>query len=416
MKSWPAPAVPTVVIDTPDAPSRVQVHDTASGALLAVGPEHGTARFYVCGITPYDATHLGHANTYLGFDLLNRAWRDLGLDVRYAQNVTDVDDPLLERAQLTGQDWTELAHQQTQLFRDDMTALRVLPPDDYVGAVESIPQVVTLLEGMIPTGTVYQVDDPDFPDWYFRCELAPGFGEVGGLDEAAMLARFVEMGGDPERPGKKHPLDCLVWRLAREGEPSWPSSLGAGRPGWHIECAAIALDALGPHFDVQAGGSDLAFPHHDMSAAEARVATGEPFASAYVHSGMVALDGEKMSKSKGNLELVSRLRAQGVDPMVIRLALLAHHYRADWEWTADQVEAATQRLALWRAAVELPLAVPVSAVATAVRTALRTDLDAPAALAAIDEWARASLAGQGDDEGAAQQLRGLVDACLGVQL
>ncbi|SJN30380.1 L-cysteine:1D-myo-inosityl 2-amino-2-deoxy-alpha-D-glucopyranoside ligase MshC [Luteococcus japonicus LSP_Lj1] len=383
---------------------------------MEAGPEQGTARLYVCGITPYDATHLGHANTYVTFDLLNRVWRDLGLQVRYAQNVTDVDDPLLERAAATGQDWTELAQDQTQLFRTDMEALRVLPPDAYVGAVESIPQVVALLESMKDSATLYQVDDPDYPDWYFRCEMAPGFGQVGNLDEQQMVTRFTEMGGDPQRPGKHHPLDCLVWRMERPGEPAWESSLGRGRPGWHIECTAIALDALGKHFDVQGGGSDLAFPHHEMCAAEGSVATGEPFAQVYLHSGMVALDGEKMSKSKGNLELVSRLRAQGHDPMAIRLALLGHHYRSNWEWTAEDLATAEQRLAIWREAVGLDAALDARPVIEQARTALRTDMDAPAALAAIDAWAQASLALDGDDHEAPGHIAAFADAVLGIAL
>ncbi len=416
MKAWLAPQVPQIDVTTPEAPSRLRVHDTSRGELVEVGPVAGAARMYVCGITPYDATHLGHANTYLTFDLLNRAWRDLGLGVEYAQNVTDVDDPLLERANLTGQDWTELATDQTQLFRTDMEALRVLPPDNYVGAVESIPEVVALLERMMPSGTVYQVEDAEFPDWYFRCEMAPGFGEVSGLDGQAMLAKFVDMGGDPERPGKKHPLDCLVWRMAREGEPSWESSLGRGRPGWHIECTAIALDHLGADFDVQGGGSDLAFPHHEMCAAEGTVAAGKPFAEAYVHSGMVALDGQKMSKSLGNLELVSRLRAQGVDPMAIRLALLAHHYRENWEWEASQVDAAVERLALWRSAAALDSALDATSAIAAARTAIRTDLDAPSALAAIDAWASASLDVAGDDTATPALVATFVDAVLGIAL
>ena len=416
MKAWLAPQVPQIDVTTPEAPSRLRVHDTSRGELVEVGPVAGTARMYVCGITPYDATHLGHANTYLTFDLLNRAWRDLGLGVEYAQNVTDVDDPLLERANLTGQDWTELATDQTQLFRTDMEALRVLPPDTSVGAVESIPGVVALLERMMPSGTVYQVEDAEFPDWYFRCEMAPGFGEVSGLDGQAMLAKFVDMGGDPERPGKKHPLDCLVWRMAREGEPSWESSLGRGRPGWHIECTAIALDHLGADFDVQGGGSDLAFPHHEMCAAEGTVAAGKPFAEAYVHSGMVALDGQKMSKSLGNLELVSRLRAQGVDPMAIRLALLAHHYRENWEWEASQVDAAVERLALWRSAAALDSALDATSAIAAARTAIRTDLDAPSALAAIDAWASASLDVAGDDTATPALVATFVDAVLGIAL
>ena len=413
MQAWSRPEIAAL---TPD-PRRPRVFDTGRGELTTVGPsDDSAARLYVCGITPYDATHLGHANTYVAFDLLNRVWRDAGLEVAYTQNVTDVDDPLLERAEATGVDWRELAAEQTQLFRTDMEALRVIPPGDYVGAVESIPLVIELIERLMPTGLVYQVDDPEYPDWYFSCSKAADFGEVSNLDREAALAIFGERGGDPERPGKRDALDCLVWRLAREGEPSWPSPLGQGRPGWHIECTAIALAHLGEAFDVQGGGSDLVFPHHEMSAAEARAATGRPFARAYVHAGMVGYDGEKMSKSKGNLVLVSRLRAQGVDPMAIRLALLAHHYRSDWEYTDADLARATERLAAWRAMTNDPAALPADDTVRAIRDALRDDLDAPAALAAVDAWVAASSAIDGDDTDAVDAVVEAVDALLGVRL
>ncbi|MFZ1410009.1 MAG: cysteine--1-D-myo-inosityl 2-amino-2-deoxy-alpha-D-glucopyranoside ligase, partial [Micropruina sp.] len=312
MKSWPRPPIPTL---TTSGPGKPRMYDTSRRAVVEVGPDSGTARLYVCGITPYDATHLGHAATYVTFDLLNRTFRDSGLGVLYAQNITDVDDPLLERASATGVDWAELAEDQIALFRTDMEALRVIPPDHYIGAVECIPCVVSLIESLKATGAIYQVEDPEHPDWYFEVHRAPGFGGVSGLEEPSALAIFAERGGDPERPGKRHPLDCLVWQMARPDEPAWDSSLGHGRPGWHIECTAIALRYLGPAFDVQGGGSDLVFPHHEMCAAEGLLAAGEQFAQAYVHCGMVGLDGEKMSKSKGNLILVSKLRAAGVDPM-----------------------------------------------------------------------------------------------------
>lgn len=415
MQAWTRPIVPRVALTSADAPTRLTVHDTASRGPVQVGPAEGVARLYVCGITPYDATHLGHANTYLSFDLVNRVWRDLGLDVNYTQNVTDVDEPLLERADATGVHWEDLAIDQTNLFRTDMEALRVIPPDHYIGAVECVPCVLALLESMLPTGAVYQVDDPEFPDWYFDVSAAEGFGGVGHLDPEAQLKKFTEMGGDPERPGKRNPLDCLVWRQRREGEPHWESeTFGDGRPGWHIECTAIALRHLGPHFDVQGGGSDLAFPHHEMCAAQAIVASGEPLADAFVHSGMVALDGEKMSKSKGNLELVSRLREAGAEPMAIRLALLNHHYRENWEWTPDQFVAAEQRLDLWRRAASSEGCAPVEPVIGAVRTGLRSDLDAPAALVAVDAWAEQTLAGGGVDSG--EQLVVALDALLGIAL
>jgi L-cysteine:1D-myo-inositol 2-amino-2-deoxy-alpha-D-glucopyranoside ligase len=369
---------------------------------------------YVCGITPYDATHMGHAATYVAFDLVNRVWRDLGHDVHYVQNVTDVDDPLLERAVATGQDWRELARAETALFAEDMTALNVLPPRDYIGAVESIPSVVEWIGRLRAAGAVYEVD----ADLYFAARAAAGFGEVSGLDEATMRALFAERGGDPDRPGKREPLDCLLWQAARPDEPAWDTPLGHGRPGWHIECTAIALDHLGMSFDVQGGGSDLTFPHHEMCAAQARSATGRtPFARHYVHAGMVGYRGHKMSKSLGNLVFVSALRRDGVPPAAIRLALLAHHYREDWEWTGADLSAAEHRAARWRSATRAsagPSALPLLA---GVRARLADDLDAPGALRLVDEWvASAAAGGPGGDTEAPGLVGHLLDTLLGVDL
>ncbi len=407
MQSWPQPHVPVLADLGLGLGDAVRVHDTSTGSLVPSDPE-GQARLYVCGITPYDATHLGHANTYLAFDLLQRAWKDRGLEVHFTQNVTDVDDPLLERATATGVDWVALAESETQLFREDMTALRILPPENYIGAVESIPLVLELIERLAKTGAVYQVDD----DYYFEVHAAGGFGEVSGYSAEQMHEIFPQRGGDPARVGKRDPLDCLLWQGERPGEPSWDSPLGKGRPGWHIECSAIALHHLGTAFDVQGGGSDLIFPHHEMSAAEAELATGEPFSLAYVHAGMVGFEGEKMSKSKGNLVLVSRLRADGHDPMAIRLALLTHHYREDWEWFGHEIAEAQERLASWRAALARPAAPEAAPVVAALRAALTNDLDAPAAIAVIDDWAATS----GDDPNASAIVGAAVDALLGVEL
>ena len=370
------------------------------------------ARLYVCGITPYDATHMGHAATYTAFDLVQRVWLDTKRQVQYVQNVTDVDDPLLERAQATGDDWTSLAERETALFREDMTALRMLPPDHYVGAVEAIPGIVPLIERLRAAGAAYELDG----DTYFSVDADPHFGSVSRYDAAMMRALSAERGGDPDRPGKKNPLDPMLWMAARPGEPSWDgASLGQGRPGWHIECVAIALDHLGMGFDVQGGGSDLVFPHHEMGASHAQVLTGEyPYAKAYVHAGMVALDGEKMSKSKGNLVFVSALRRDGVDPAAIRLALLAHHYRSDWEWTDAVLEEACGRLARWRAAVSRPDGPTAEALVEEIRDALADDLDAPRALLAVDRWAAQQQADGGTDTAAPGLVSRAADALLGV--
>ncbi len=406
MQPWPAPSCP----DLPGQGHPLRLHDTSANAIVPVAAGD-TARMYVCGITPYDATHSGHANTYVAFDLVHRAWLDAGHRVDYIQNVTDVDDPLLERAKATGEDWVALADREIRRFHDDMTALRVLPPKAYVGAVEAIPSVVALVERLRDQGAAYQVD----MDWYFAVGSDPHFGSVAGIDRQEMLALFAERGGDPERTGKKDALDCLLWLAARPGEPSWDSPLGPGRPGWHVECSAIALDHLGMGFDLQGGGKDLAFPHHEMGASHAQVVTGEwPYARTYVHSGMVGLDGEKMSKSKGNLVFVSHLRASGVDPMAIRLALLAHHYRSDWEWTDQVLVDAQARLSRWRSAVSAPTGPSGEDTLAVMRRALADDLQTPLALAAVDRWCEEQRVRGGSDLGGPGLISRAVDALLGV--
>jgi len=440
MDSWRGVRVPGL----PGRGPETKVADAGGEVVVAAaGPE---ATLYACGITPYDATHIGHAATFIAWDLLVRAWRDAGHQVSYVQNVTDVDDPLLERAARDRQDWRELADREIGLFRGDMEALRVLPPGHYVGAVEALPIIERMIALLADHGTLYDVDG----DLYFSRSADPAFGAVSGLDSATMTGLFAERGGDPGRPGKKDPLDPLVWLAARPGEPSWPSGFGPGRPGWHVECAAIATDYLGVTFDVQAGGADLAFPHHEMSASHARVAlgalavAGEPaFARRYVHAGMVRLDGEKMSKSRGNLVFVSRLLAGGADPMAIRLAVLAHHYRRDWDWTDAGLAAAQGRLERWRgalAAASTPPSPPAvcssssgvsggsvsggssasavpsgASVLSAVRERLADDLDAPGALAVVDAWADAVLAAPGGSPGAGL-VSDTIDALLGVRL
>ncbi|HUA43386.1 MAG TPA: cysteine--1-D-myo-inosityl 2-amino-2-deoxy-alpha-D-glucopyranoside ligase [Streptosporangiaceae bacterium] len=415
MKSWPAADVP----DLPGAGREPVIWDTATGT-LSVAARGSTATLYACGITPYDATHIGHAATFVAWDLLVRAWLDAGKKVRYVQNVTDVDDPLLERAHRDGEDWRALAEREIALYRSDMTALRVLPPAEFVGAVEAIPLIEGFNQKLAERGSLYEIDG----DTYFSRAADPAFGSVSGLDGDAMLRLCAENGGDPSRPGKKDPVDPLVWLAERPDEPSWSSAFGRGRPGWHVECAAIATRYLGHTFDVQAGGRDLIFPHHEMSAAHARVALdgdGEPpFARRYAHSGMVRLDGEKMSKSRGNLVFVSQLLAAGADPMAVRLAIISHRYRSDWDWTAESLSTASRRLATWRAAAAAaaPAAGADSAAGQAVLTAMRErladDLDAPGAIAVVDEWAADAASGAAGGSG--ELISRAVDALLGIAL
>ncbi|WP_083934291.1 cysteine--1-D-myo-inosityl 2-amino-2-deoxy-alpha-D-glucopyranoside ligase [Nocardiopsis baichengensis] len=408
MRSWSAPDI----VRLPGSGGPLRIHDTVTGAQRTTTPG-ATARMYVCGITPYDAAHIGHAFTYLTFDLVNRVWRDAGHAVDYVQNTTDVDDPLLERAQATGEAWRDLAAREIQVFREDMEALRVLPPRAYVGVVESIGLIADFVAKVRESGAAYELEG----DVYFSVEAAEHFGEVGGMSREEMLRLFGERGGDPDRPGKKDPLDWLLWRAERPGEPAWESPLGRGRPGWHVECSAISLNELGMGFDLNGGGSDLVFPHHEMGAAEACKATGShPHAQNYMHVGMVGLDGQKMSKSLGNLEFVSRLREEGADPMAVRLAMLPHHYRADWDWTSQGLEEARGRLERWRAAVGREAGPDAAPVLAEVRRALADDLDTPAALAAVDAWAERAEAGAGDDPAAPALVRDTVDTLLGVRL
>lgn len=412
MRAWPEPATLRLGVKGPP----VEFRDTASGARRAALVE-GYPQLYVCGITPYDATHIGHAATYIGFDLLVRAWRNAGHEVTYVQNVTDVDDPLLERANERQVGWEELAEREVERFRSDMTALRVVPPTRYIGVAESIALIVALIERLEASGFVYRVGD----DIYFDVNADPAFGQVSNLSADAMLTLFAERGGDPGRSGKRHPLDCLVWRGERPGEPSWPSPWGPGRPGWHVGCAAIANRHLESPFDVQGGGSDLLFPHHEMTAGIAQVASsGQQFAKSYVHAGMVAHEGEKMSKSRGNLIFVSALREQNVDPMALRLVLLRHHYRSNWEWTDAELSDAVGTLTQWRQALELGAGAPAGPVTKAVLKALADDLDAASALAAVQDWVDATLGlhrvPDVRDPQAAHSIRAVLDAALGLAL
>ena len=413
MLSWTSPALrPLPALDVP-----LRLHDTRTGRIAPIIPlTPGTARLYVCGITPYDSTHLGHAATYHAADLMRRALQDTGLEVEMAQNITDVDDPLLERADRDGVDWRELAASQVELFTSDMEQLRILAPETYRSVSEAMDSIIAVVQTLHERGRAYPVEAPDAegPDWYLDLSLDRALGDVSGWSEEQMLEVFAERGGDPDREGKRGRFDPLLWRAERAGEPAWEAgALGRGRPGWHVECVCIAEDALGLPFDIQAGGSDLVFPHHDLSAAHS-VALGRPFATSYVHSGMVAHEGEKMSKSLGNLVFVHRLVRDGVDPMAIRLVLMAHHYRSDWEWSAQELELALERLESYRRAAQRGGHHPGTV--HALRTALRDDLDTATALEALDAWAAQRPAPQDAPEDAPGDVPAAVDALFGITL
>ncbi|QJU53516.1 cysteine--1-D-myo-inosityl 2-amino-2-deoxy-alpha-D-glucopyranoside ligase [Herbiconiux sp. KACC 21604] len=429
MRSWTRPALPKL----PGRGLAPRLHDDASGQFLASAPGTPSGTLYVCGITPYDATHIGHAATYIAFDTVVRMWLDAGLDVSYTQNITDVDDPLLERATATGVDWRELAESQIELFRTDMAALAVVPPDSYLGVTETIQPIADAVDELRRRGIAYAVDTPDAAvpkatDWYFDIAAAEAatpwtLGSESGLDRETMARLFAERGGDPERPGKRDPLDPLLWRAERVGEPAWESVMGRGRPGWHIECSVIARQTLGDTIAVQGGGGDLVFPHHEFSAAHATALTGERFARVNAHGGLVAFDGEKMSKSLGNLVLVSQLREAGVEPGAIRLAILTHPYRDDWEWHRGDEQRAAERLAAWRRSVaELqsfdaaaldPEAEDARALelVDAVRARLHDDLDTPGAVDLFDDWF-----GTPHTAAANELAADALDALLGVRL
>jgi L-cysteine:1D-myo-inositol 2-amino-2-deoxy-alpha-D-glucopyranoside ligase len=413
MNSWTEVAVPNVV-QVKDFPALV-LTDTATSSKKAL-EKKSTYRMYVCGITPYDATHLGHAATYLTFDLINRYLRATGAQVSYVQNITDIDDPLLERANRDGVDWSELAQQQIDLFRSDMVYLRVIPPAHYIGAVEAIPLVVQAISELEEQSSIYPVDS----DFYFEVKKDSDFGSRSNFSQAKMLEIFAERGGDPDRVGKSDPLDCLVWMSQRVNEPGWDSSLGKGRPGWHIECTAIALEYLDPSdleltlIDIQGGGSDLIFPHHEMCAAQARVITGKELAASYVHAGMIGLDGEKMSKSKGNLVFVSRLIADGVDPMVIRWALMSDHYRSDRMWSDDVLQEAQEAIDQLTAALAQKDCAPTEDLINSIVLALSDDLDTPLIVSQLKTWSSLTLSGS--QGGSNDQLRVALDALLGLKI
>ena len=419
MQSWTTPELTPL----PASTTPLRLFDTRSGRIAPVTPvEPGHARLYICGITPYDSTHLGHAATYHAADLMRRALVDTGLEVTTAQNITDVDDPLLERAERDGVDWRELAASQVELFSEDMAALRILAPETYRSVSEAMDEIIATVTTLKERGRAYRVPTPDAEgeDWYLDLARDGALGDVSGWSEEQMLEVFAERGGDPDREGKRGRFDPLLWRAEREGEPAWDAGeLGRGRPGWHVECVSIAEEGLGLPFDIQAGGSDLVFPHHDLSAAHS-IGLGRPFAISYAHAGMVGHEGEKMSKSLGNLVFVHRLVRGGVDPMAIRLVLMAHHYRSDWEWSEAELEEAGRRLDAYRSAARRRDLRPD--VVEALRAALREDLDTPTALTVLDAWAegRELPAAPGTAAPTAEDAPGdvaaAVDALFGITL
>jgi L-cysteine:1D-myo-inositol 2-amino-2-deoxy-alpha-D-glucopyranoside ligase len=408
MKMWPLISLPPLPLKlTP-----LSLRDTQHGMT-----EVKSSRFfsmYVCGITPYDATHLGHAATYLSFDLINRYLTLEHTNVSFTENVTDIDDPLLERANKSGVDWEKLSDDQLTLFKNDMAALRVMPPDNLVKVTDSMDLIESFISKLQSKGFTYSVGS----DLYFSVE---GFLKELPISVEEAISIFSERGGDPQRPGKKHPLDPLLWLANKEGEPGWSSTFGFGRPGWHVECTAIALEYLDREdkdfvIDLQGGGSDLIFPHHFMSAQLIKAATGREFAKLFIHTGMIGYEGEKMSKSKGNLVFVSKLLEEGVDPLVIRWALLKNHYQTDREWTQNLLIQASAEVELVRSALSKSEVIDPNTYLKGVSEAIANNLDTAAALELIINWSKESL--DEDKTGEFVNSAGLmsrgIDALLGL--
>jgi L-cysteine:1D-myo-inositol 2-amino-2-deoxy-alpha-D-glucopyranoside ligase len=386
----------------------IRLHDTAQRAVV---PFHAppVVRIYVCGITPYDSTHLGHAATYVTYDLLVRRLEHLGHEVRLVRNVTDVDDSILPRARQLGVDYLELADAELTRFRADMDALDVRPPVAEPRATEAIADIVDLVARLLEGGQAYIVDGTV----YFDIATAPRFGSLSGYSRETMLRLARARGGDPDQPAKRDPLDFVLWQPSLPDEPRWDAPFGAGRPGWHIECSAMALREHGTTLDLHGGGTDLIFPHHECEIAQSEAVTGQPFARHWVHSAMVAYEGEKMSKSLGNLVFVSDL-VKVADPRAVRLALLRHHYRAGFEWHDTEIDEGRALLRRLTAAAALEEGADPRPYAARVYNAIDDDLDAPAALDALDDLASAVLSG-GHDPTAGATLRDL-GALLGVDL
>jgi L-cysteine:1D-myo-inositol 2-amino-2-deoxy-alpha-D-glucopyranoside ligase len=366
----------------------LRLYDTARQevAPLEAGP---LVTLYSCGITPYDSAHLGHAQVYLTFDILQRRLRDLGHETRCVRNVTDVDDDILRKARELGVHYLDLAAEEIARFDSDMAALGLIPAWSEPRATSAIAEILTLIGVVLDSGRAYQAGGAV----YFDVTTFPAFGTVSHLDEPTMLAVAAEQGGRPDDPNKRHPLDFVLWQPSLPDEPSWESRWGPGRPGWHVECSALALRELGDTIDVHGGGRDLAFPHHESENAQSVSATGRPFVRHWLHVGLVGLDGTKMSKSLGNLVFVGDLLKEW-EPAVIRLALLDHHYRGDWEWSPEDLLTAATRLEAWRASTR-PGRSPGTADQSAdaglrsVRSFLDNDLDTPGALRALDAEAAA---------------------------
>lgn len=358
----------------------MRLYDTARQEVVPFEPADRVVSMYTCGITPYDSTHLGHAATYLTYDVLQRRLRDLGHETRCVRNITDVDDSILPKARELGVHYLDLAASELARFDADMERLEMLPAWSEPRATSAIPDIRGFIGMVLDRGFAYQAGG----SVYFEVSKYDKFGEISNYSREQMLELAAERGGNVDDPHKRDPLDFVLWQPSLDDEPAWDSLWGPGRPGWHIECSALCLRELGTTIDLHGGGSDLIFPHHECEAAQSEAATGEPLVRHWMHQAMVRMDGEKMSKSLGNLVFVSEL-SKDWDPRSIRLACIGHHYRDSWEWHDELMGAATERLSSWVAAGSGDAALDQ------VRAALDEDLDTPGAVAAIDAAAAKGL-------------------------
>ena len=410
MLSWPDAYMPPALAGIKHP--TLQLFDSYKGKKVDILGEQSS--IYICGITPYDATHMGHAATYLTFDLVNRYLRASRKNVSFVENITDIDDPLLERATRDNQDWRELAESQIELFREDMTSLGVLPPNAYRGVIESMDEIISTVEEMIATGRSYILDG----DIYLDLNQVDGAIENLPLALDQALKIFEERGGDPARVGKRHALDPLLWKARKGDDPFWEAPFGQGRPGWHIECTAIALknlpNASSTSITLQAGGSDLIFPHHYMTALQAKALTGVEFASCYSHAGMIGLDGEKMSKSKGNLVFVSKLRQEGVSPALIRIALFADRYSTDRMWSRELLDDANKLLARLLSALSRQEVAPTFEVVQEIVNAISDDLNTPKVFELLNSWCLKTE--EGEVGGSPGEISRALDTYLGITL
>jgi L-cysteine:1D-myo-inositol 2-amino-2-deoxy-alpha-D-glucopyranoside ligase len=366
----------------------MKLYNTLTNSIEEFNPiDPSDVKMYVCGITPYDTTHLGHAFTYTVFDVLYRTLEFKGYKINYTQNVTDIDDDILKKAKQVRQDWRALGQYWTDLFVNDNKELNNIPPTNYVKATETIPTIIEIVEKLIDEGYGYEKNG----NVYFRTQNDEEYGKLSKYAPEQMKKLSAERGADPKDKNKEHPLDFIMWQKSAQGEPSWDSPWGKGRPGWHIECSAMAYKYLDKKVDIHGGGSDLIYPHHESEIAQSEHFTGEkPFSQFWMHTGAVMYEGEKMSKSLGNLVMVSKL-LKTYSPNAIRLMLLRHHYRTPWDFRQKDLDEAQRHIEDIEETVKIKPAFPGEEDMPMIKQfteALENDLDTPKALAIIFELAQ----------------------------